>query len=108
MSHSGPAPASTCRPAAPIASRTPGRARCGLVGGRDLRADAGGGARGGTGTARSRPRRPGLNMSRLDVLEHGHPPEVKAELDRAREENGFVSEVAMMLRYRPELFGRPF
>jgi hypothetical protein len=47
-------------------------------------------------------------MSRLAVLEHGHSPEVKAELERSRAENGFVSEVVMMLTYRPELFGRPF
>jgi hypothetical protein len=47
-------------------------------------------------------------MSRLAVLEQGHPEDVKAELERARAENGFVSEVMMMLMYRPELFGRPF
>jgi hypothetical protein len=47
-------------------------------------------------------------MSRLAVLEHGHAPEAKAELERTRAENGFVSEVMMMLMYRPELFGRPF
>jgi hypothetical protein len=47
-------------------------------------------------------------MSRLAVLEQGHPPEVRAELERARAENGFVSEVMLMLTYRPELFGRPF
>jgi hypothetical protein len=47
-------------------------------------------------------------VPRLAVLEHGHPPDVKAELERARAENGFVSDVVMMLTYRPELFGRPF
>ena len=47
-------------------------------------------------------------MSRLTVLSEGHTAEAKAELDRARAENGFVSEVMMMLMYRPELFGRPF
>ena len=47
-------------------------------------------------------------MSRLAVLEHGHTPEVRTEIERARAENGFVSDVALMLQYRPELFGRPF
>jgi hypothetical protein len=47
-------------------------------------------------------------MGRLGVLEHGHSPEVRAELDAVREELGFVSDVRSMLMYRQELFGRPF
>ena len=47
-------------------------------------------------------------MSRLAVLREGHPPEVKAELERLQAENGFVSDVLRMLKYRPELFGEPF
>ena len=45
---------------------------------------------------------------RLAVLEHGHAPRERAELERARADHGFVSDVSLMLRYRPELFGRPF
>lgn len=47
-------------------------------------------------------------MSRLAVLDRGHPSEVTAEIERAKAENGFVSEVMTMLMYRPKLFGRPF
>ncbi len=46
-------------------------------------------------------------MSRLPLLETGHPPEVRRELQRLQEENGFVSDVGLMLKYRPELFGQP-
>jgi hypothetical protein len=47
-------------------------------------------------------------MSRLPVLQDGHRSEVRVEIERLAEENGFVSDVARMLMYRPELFGRPF
>jgi len=47
-------------------------------------------------------------VSRLAVLDRGHPPEVTEEIERMRKENGFVSEVLTMLMYRQELFGRPF
>jgi hypothetical protein len=47
-------------------------------------------------------------VSRLPQLETGHAPEVKLELERLREEAGFISDVRLMLSYRPELFGRPF
>ena len=47
-------------------------------------------------------------MSRLAVLDHGHPSGTAAEIERLRKENGFVSEVLTMLMYRQELFGRPF
>jgi hypothetical protein len=46
--------------------------------------------------------------SRLAILEHGHEPEAKARLDEARARMGFVSDVRLMLMYRPELFGQPF
>ena len=47
-------------------------------------------------------------MSRLWALEHGHPPEVREEIEQARAENGYVSDVGLMLRYRQGLFGEPF
>jgi hypothetical protein len=47
-------------------------------------------------------------MSRLGVLEHGHTPDQKAEIEELRAELGFVSDVRLMLMYRPELFGQPF
>jgi len=47
-------------------------------------------------------------MSRLAVLDRGHPPDVTAEIERLRQENGFVSEVLTMLMYREGLFGQPF
>jgi hypothetical protein len=47
-------------------------------------------------------------MSRLPVLEHGHTPEAKAEIEEFRAEVGFVSDVRLMLMYRPDLFGQPF
>jgi hypothetical protein len=46
-------------------------------------------------------------MPRLAVLAEGHPPEVRAKLERLQAENGFVSDVMRMLMYRPELFGSP-
>ena len=45
---------------------------------------------------------------RLAALERGHAPGERAEIERARAESGFVSDVALMLKYRPEPFGRPF
>ena len=47
-------------------------------------------------------------MPRLTVLEQGHTPEAKAAIEEVRAESGFVSDVRLMLMYRPELFGRPF
>jgi hypothetical protein len=46
--------------------------------------------------------------SRLAILEHGHEPEVRAQIEEFRARAGFVSDVRLMLMYRPELFGRPF
>lgn len=47
-------------------------------------------------------------MSRLPLLQEGHPPDVKEEIEQRREEDGFVSDVRCMLMYRPELFGQTF
>ena len=44
---------------------------------------------------------------RLEKVAHGHTgPE--AEEVAAMRASGFVSDIALGLRYRPELFGRPF
>jgi hypothetical protein len=37
-----------------------------------------------------------------------HSPEMAAEIERLRERDGYVSDISLALRYRPELFGRPF
>jgi len=37
-----------------------------------------------------------------------HNPEMAAEIERLRERDGYVSDISLALRYRPELFGRPF
>jgi hypothetical protein len=36
-----------------------------------------------------------------------HEPEMAAEIDRLRERDGYVSDISLALRYRPELFGHP-
>jgi hypothetical protein len=41
-------------------------------------------------------------------LELRHSPETAAEIERLRERDGYVSDISFALRYRPELFGRPF
>jgi hypothetical protein len=41
-------------------------------------------------------------------LELRHSPEMAAEIDGLRERDGYVSDISLALRYRPELFGRPF
>ena len=41
-------------------------------------------------------------------LELRHEPEMAAEIERLRERDGYVSDISLALRYRPELFGRPF
>jgi hypothetical protein len=45
---------------------------------------------------------------RLAALETGHAPEVAAQIAQAREGGGYVSDIGLALRYRPELFGAPF
>jgi len=37
-----------------------------------------------------------------------HEPEMAAEIERLQERDGYVSDISLALRYRPELFGRPF
>ena len=44
---------------------------------------------------------------RLACVEHGHTGAEAAEVAAMREQ-GYVSDIALALRYRPELFGRPF
>jgi len=44
---------------------------------------------------------------RLACIEHGHTGEAAAEVAAMRAQ-GYVSDIALGLRYRPELFGRPF
>jgi hypothetical protein len=41
-------------------------------------------------------------------LELQHEPDMAAEIERLRESDGYVSDISLALRYRPELFGRPF
>jgi hypothetical protein len=41
-------------------------------------------------------------------LELHHAPDLAAEIEQLRERDGYVSDISLALRYRPELFGRPF
>ncbi len=41
-------------------------------------------------------------------LELVHSPEMAVEIGRLQERDGYVSDISLALRYRPELFGRPF
>jgi hypothetical protein len=41
-------------------------------------------------------------------LERRHEAETAADVERLRERDGYVSDISLALRYRPELFGRPF
>jgi hypothetical protein len=41
-------------------------------------------------------------------LELQHAPEMREQIDVLRERDGYVSDISLALRYRPELFGRPF
>jgi len=40
-------------------------------------------------------------------VELEHSPEAAAEVERLRERDGYVSDISLALRYRPELFGEP-
>ncbi len=44
---------------------------------------------------------------RLSCVEHGHTGEAAAIVAAMRAQ-GYVSDIGAALRYRPELFGRPF
>ncbi|HET7572878.1 MAG TPA: hypothetical protein VFJ77_09465 [Gaiellaceae bacterium] len=35
-------------------------------------------------------------------------PEMRAQIEELRERDGYVSDISLALRYRPELFGLPF
>jgi hypothetical protein len=37
-----------------------------------------------------------------------HTPEMAARIAELRERDGYVSDISVALRYRPELFGEPF
>jgi hypothetical protein len=37
-----------------------------------------------------------------------HAPEAVAQISDLRESDGYVSDISLALRYRPELFGEPF
>jgi hypothetical protein len=37
-----------------------------------------------------------------------HEAETAAQIEALRERDGYVSDISVALRYRPELFGRPF
>jgi hypothetical protein len=41
-------------------------------------------------------------------LELRHSPEMTAQIAALEERDGYVSDISRALRYRPELFGRPF
>ena len=37
-----------------------------------------------------------------------HDPEAAAQIRQLQERDGYVSDISLALRYRPDLFGRPF
>ena len=41
-------------------------------------------------------------------LELHHAPDMAVEIEQLRERDGYVSDISLALRYRPELFGRPY
>jgi hypothetical protein len=45
---------------------------------------------------------------RLRRLEDGHVGEAAARVAELRERDGYVSDISLALRYRPELFGIAF
>ena len=40
-------------------------------------------------------------------VELAHSPEAAAEIERLRERDGYVSDISLAMRHRPELFGAP-
>jgi hypothetical protein len=45
---------------------------------------------------------------RLRCLESGHTGEAAARVAELRARDGYVSDISLALRYRPELYGQPF
>jgi hypothetical protein len=41
-------------------------------------------------------------------LELRHDPDMAAQIEELRTRDGYVSDISLALRYRPELFGQPF
>jgi hypothetical protein len=41
-------------------------------------------------------------------VELKHSPEAAARIAELRERDGYVSDISIAIRYRPELFGQPF
>ena len=41
-------------------------------------------------------------------VELRHTPEMAARIAELQERDGYVSDISLALRYRPELFGEPF
>ena len=41
-------------------------------------------------------------------VELRHAPEMAAAVEELRARDGYVSDISLALRYRPELFGTPF
>ena len=41
-------------------------------------------------------------------VELRHSPAAAAQIEALRERDGYVSDISLALRYRPELFGEPF
>ena len=41
-------------------------------------------------------------------LQLHHTPEMQEQIDVLRERDGYVSDISLAVRYRPELFGQPF
>ena len=40
-------------------------------------------------------------------VELWHEPEAAAQIEELRERDGYVSDISLAMRYRPELFGKP-
>ena len=41
-------------------------------------------------------------------LQLRHAPEMQEQIDVLQERDGYVSDISLAVRYRPELFGQPF
>ena len=58
--------------------------------------------------ARGRAAPPGSTEGDRVRLELHHDPEASEQIRELRERDGYVSDISLALRYRPDLFGRPF